>query len=354
MLSLIREHLGEEARGLGIPIERLTFLKRIGGDLSPEGKALFEILGPDSPLPLWMIKAARTAHGNQRLLQEHQRLKHIFKILPVTSAETSPPLRVPRPVYFEERPNGSLSIETFLTGNRVSQLLQQHNRPDPWEQWKEVSFLAIGGLLTLNQVESRREITIDSRWWERRLIEPLTPYHDYLVSICAGWEPVWEALHKASGWSLSGESVPQHGDFTPANMVLDHGSIGIFDWSPDDPESPPLLDLFQFLASASLYLGQGIEQKTKVTDLSLPLMTDTCFLKTAAPPVFRYLKWWGIETKDLLPLSLASLVSKILTLLQRPVPVLEFLQGWVWITSEWMGERGTERLISFANDEDFA
>ncbi len=357
MLSWIRDHLSQEARQLGIPIEKLTFLKRIGGDLSPDGKALFEILGPDSPVPLWVVKAARTRHGNTRLQLEHQRLKHLFGIHSRATTQGLDPqccLRIPTPILFEERSNGSLSVETFLTGVRVSQLLQQPSQPDPWASWKEISSLALRGLLTYSQCENPRSINIDSEWWNHRLLEPLAPHYNRLISVSSEWHQIWEALREASAWTFLGETVPQHGDFTPANMVLEGGSIGVFDWSSDDLEAPPLLDLIHFLASASLFLGQGVEHKTKVTEMRTCLLIDRRFFEPVAQTVLNYINTCGLGDKDIHSLSLASFGSKILNMVQRPESVDDYLSGWLWTTSEWIQGGGAKKLISFAKEKDFA
>jgi hypothetical protein len=357
MLSWVRDHLSEEAHRQGVVPGKLTFLKRIGGDLSPDGKALFEVLGPDSPVPLWIVKVARTARGNRNLWLEHQRLQHLSKIFSQPTAQgidPHPQLRTPLPILFEERSNGSISVETFLTGNRVSQLLQQHNQPDPWIRWGEIVSLAMDGLSRYARSETRRQIEITKDWWRVQLLEPLTPHYEQLATLSVGWPRIWNALKETADWDYSGQTVPQHGDFTPANLVLEGKHIGVFDWSPDDVASPPLLDLFQFLASASLFLGQSVECKTKLTELRTCLMTDHRFLQMAAPHIAKYVMVCGLERKDLYPLSLASLGIKILTLIRRPVPSLESLSGWLWTTSEWIAEEGAKKLLSFAKEKDFA
>jgi hypothetical protein len=357
MLSWIRDHLGEEAHRQGAVPEKLTFLKRIGGDLSPEGKALFEVLGPDSPAPLWIIKAARTSRGNQNLRLEHQRLQHLSRILAQPTAQGGDPhpqLRTPLPVLFEERSNGSISVETYLTGNRVSQLLQQYNHLDLWERWGEIVSLAMDGLSRYAQSETQRQIEITRDWWRVQLLEPLTPHYEQLATLAPGWPRVWDALKETADWNYSGQTVPQHGDFTPANLVLEGKHIGVFDWSPDDVAAPPLMDLFQFLASASLFFGQGVECKTKLTELRTCLMADNRFLQMAAPHVVKYIMASDFESNDLYPLSLAGLGIKILNLIRRPVPSLESLSGWLWTTSEWIAEEGAKKLISFAKGKDFA
>ncbi len=356
MLSWIHEHLGEAAGALGITTRQLTFLKRIGGDLSPQGKALFEVLGPSNPVPLWVIKAARTGLGNPRLRLEHQRLEHLSRIFlhPKQGTASLPRWRVPAPILYEERSSGSLSVETFLPGKRVSQLLQQHNQPNPWARWKETGNLALEALSAYGQHETPRRIEINLDWWRRRLIEPLTPHYDWLARVSPEWPRIWKAMGQATLWSYTGLTVPQHGDFTPANLVVEDGSIGIFDWSPSNLEDPPLLDLFQFLASASQFLGQGVEHKRKVAELTSSLFTEACFLEPVAQPVWAYLKVSGLEQKDLLPLSLASLGIKILSLAERPVPVSESLSGWLWTTGAWIRGNGIQTLFSFANSEIFA
>lgn len=357
MLTWIRCHLEKEARELGIAPEKLTFLKRIGGDLSPGGKALFEILGPLSPRPLWVLKAARSSQGNAGLLAEYHRLEHLVKILPPPSlqtAENPAPPRVPHPVLFEERPHGSMSVETFLPGLRLSQLLQQDDPMTVWGSWEKAVKPAITGLYAYCLHEPRRSVEIDAQWWIRRLIGPLTPHDQFLAALCDGWPQVWTALQECCDWYFSGEMAPQHGDYTPANLVLEGGRIGVFDWSWDDQEAPPLLDLFQFLASASLFLGKRSRQGQKSAEpVACPLLEDD-FLKLAARPVTCYLKACDLPSQSLAPLSLASLGLKILHFLKKPAPSADYLPGWVWTTSEWIRGGGVKKLISFVNDENSA
>jgi hypothetical protein len=341
VLEWIRENLREEARLRGFDPAELTFFKRIGGDLSSGGKALFEVIAPGSPVPLWIVKATRSPEGHASLNGEFERLEHLWAVLAYELSST-----VPRPVILEQRETGSLSIETSLPGEKASCLLRLHNQPDPWGTWTKVSTLALKWLCSYGECETREAFALSRDWWQRELIEPFQLHLPMLSREFPLWGTVWEAINSTADSQITRqfEVVPQHGDFTPTNLVIERDRLGVFDWSPLSPNQPPLLDLFHFLMSGSLYLGQGLEKKTSLSQLKGSVATDTQFMEPLAPLVANYCHLNAVDPEDLGPLSLAAFALKILGFVNRPEPIMDSLAGWILVTERWIANSGAIAL----------
>jgi hypothetical protein len=342
MLDWIRENLADEARRIGIDPNRLSFFKRIGGDLSSGGKAIFEVLGPNHPEPLWIVKASRSAEGACRLRSEIDRLESLFDRLP-------DPLRasIPRPVHFEDTGVGALSIESFLPGERFSRMLRSHQQQDPWGRWSKWGTSGLQWLQDYTEVERPVSFEWNASWWDSQVLLPLEPLAPLLRETSPHWDCVWDALRAARSL-VSGStfrSIPPHGDFTPTNLVWDGIRWGVFDWSPEETGRPPLLDFFHYLMSSALYLSQALERKTSLARLESVCCADDRFLS----PVAGRLRWFQtflkVSHQDLEPLALAAFTLKILGFATRPEPVKDSLAGWILGTGCWVQGNAARRLI---------
>lgn len=336
MFAWIRNALSEDARQRGIDTGRLSFFKRVGGDLSSGGKAIFEILGPGSSMPLWVAKAARSPEGNQTLRQEYERLKVLHQRIP-PELEYS----LPRPIAFDERETGSVSLETALPGEKVSRLLREHGQKDPWRTWKDHCGLALDWYILFSRDEPRHTRTLDEDWWQRRVIRPLEEADDFLRDLSPHWDEVLEAIRGAqssTSKSLLQDLIP-HGDFTPTNLVVQGDSIGAFDWSPVDPELPPGCDLFHFMVSSGLYLGQSIEKKLHLSELRMNVLSDKRFLEPICPYLRQYFNDFSIPVELVEPLFLAAVGCKIVAYVRRPEPIRESICGWIFQVHCWLDEK---------------
>lgn len=338
MFDWIRDSISEEAGRRGIDANKLSFFKRVGGDLSSGGKAIFEILGPDHPKPLWVAKAARSPKGSPALKREYQRLVALQERVPSDLANT-----IPRPIAFVERPTGSISLETALPGEKVSRILREHGQADPWSSWENHCRLALDWYMQFSRQEPRHSRILDESWWQTKIIEPLESCEGFLRDLSPYWGTVSEAIHGAPTLLSNrsyGDILP-HGDFTPTNLVIQGESIGVFDWSPEDLELPPACDLFHFMISASLYLGQSLERKIKLGDLSANILLDERFLKPIRPYFREYFNNFSIPADQLYPLFLSAAGGKIVTYANRPEPIRESLCGWIFSVSCWL--QGNEK-----------
>jgi len=332
MLDLIRERLAEEASAEGIVQEKLTFLKRNGGDFSAKGKLLFEVLGPGGGDPLWIVKAARSSDGNKTLGEENNRLVELREILPEHLLPT-----IPKPVFYEERPTGSLSGESFLRGEKLSRLLRTIPHDQIWEDWKRYAEVAIGWLTDYSRVCERRSITIDSNWWEQEIFAPLERHNDILRDCSPLWNEVFARVkNRISQFEpRQYEIIPQHGDFTPVNIVFSGSDIGVYDWSPVSHDSPPLLDLFHFLMGSSLRIAMNLDGADRVSDIRTPVVSDPRFLEPLGLLVSQYCEENRIPPEGLEPLSYAALLFKILGYADQEEPVVNSLRAWIFGLDHW-------------------
>lgn len=342
MREWIRVHLREEAEELGIDFSSLTFFKRIGGDLSSGGKALFEVMERDSSTPIWVVKAARSPLGSPALLGEFERLKALQRDLPREMRAN-----VPAPICFHDHTSGAVMAETALSGQKSSQLLRMFAQPDPFATWKRVGELGLVWLQSYSQHAPRFDWTWDFDWWRTELCEPLTPLSDFLRGLSPSWETVDQAIQNQASKTTEKtfSNVLQHGDYTPTNIVIEGRRIGIFDWSPADSKLPPLLDLTHFLVSSSLYSGQSLERKTKLSDLTHPVCSDERFLEPVRLLVTDYAWKNKIDPEDVEALTLASLALKILAYARRPEPIVESLKGWIFAAAHWVENKAASRLV---------
>ncbi|MCG3195644.1 MAG: phosphotransferase [Candidatus Omnitrophica bacterium] len=333
MLDWIRGALSDEARRVGIDPGRLTYFKRIGGDLSAGGKAVFEVLGPREAVPLWVVKAARSPEGSKNLEEEFKRLRGLAESLPETCSKS-----IPRAIAFEARDTGAVSVETFLRGEKLSRLLRLHRQADVWGLWRTWGNRAIEWLIAFSGSQPSGRFDFSSAWWRELLVDPLASHSPVLESLSPHWQSLWTRILQTgdADWSIPLDSHPPHGDFTPTNIVTFADEIGVFDWSPEQRDQPPGLDLFQFLMSSSLYMGQCLERKSRLADLSTPVCASPQFFECVGEPIRTCLQRNRIPTAAVSKLSLAAFSLKILNLVNRPEPVRDSLAGWILGADGWV------------------
>lgn len=323
MIDRIRHQLFKETYKKGIDPKDLFLVKRSGGDFTSEGKALFEVFGPTSEDPYWLVKACRSKAGNQKLAAEFERQKNLRKNLPEDLRGS-----LSSPLVFEDQPSGSISIETYLTGTKVSSYFLQGSSERIWKNWQSYGKAALRWLERYSEVVSTRELRLDSDWFAKEILLPLERNRAVWVSLVPEAEEAIEIFANTQiDFALNLKRVPQHGDYTPGNLIAMEDRLGVIDWSPVDSGDPPLMDLFHFLLSASIYLMHGLNGSD--SPLSLPeLHAEARFAEKIRPEVRALFLQAGIPAEARIPLLRAACWKKIEGFLLKPQIVESSLKDW--------------------------
>lgn len=339
MLERIRKSLFRETYKKGIDPKDLYFVKRCGGDFTSEGRAIIEVFGPRSETPIWMVKANRSARGNDRLAAEFERLQSLERGSSEDIVES-----IPQPVLIEESPTGSFSIETFIEGEKLSTLFRKGDAGRLWRNWENFGRAALHWLERYNEAMDRSDFQFEPGWFGKTVQGPLGRQRERLTDLSEAADGILEIVGETPDpESRILRTVVQHGDYTPGNLIAMEGRLGVIDWSPPDRESPPLMDLFQFLMSSAIYLEKGMFPDGRIEGRVLrenrfwdPIRSElrTAFLQA------------GVKPGDRTPLFRAAVGRKILNGLNKPSVVESSLRDWCGLLGNGGLKEAEERLLA--------
>ncbi|MCA9446463.1 MAG: phosphotransferase [Candidatus Omnitrophica bacterium] len=336
MIESIRRLLFKETYKKGIDPKDLHFVKRSGGDFSSEGRALFEIFSPRSEDPIWIVKANRSKAGNEKSAAEFERLKKMRKGISEDLRDS-----LPAALVLEERPTGSISIETFLPGTKVSLFFQEGDRKMIWRNWHSYGSAAIRWLERYSEVETPFEIHLNREWFERVALAPLENLASVWVDVQPEASSLIDRIRATSiDFDIPLKTVPQHGDYTPGNLIAMEGRLGVIDWSPVDLSNPPLMDLFHFLLSSSIYFGKGLEKKP------WEVLTDSRFLEGVQSELRALFLQTGVPVEARIPLFRAAFLKKIEGYLSKPQAVESSVRQWTRLFGDDKAEVIEEAIVS--------
>lgn len=339
MLERIRKSLFRETYKKGIDPKDLYFVKRCGGDLTSEGKAVIEVFGPRSESPIWVVKANRSARGNASLRAEFERLQSIERGSPEDISES-----VPLPVLFEESALGSFSIETCIEGDKLSTLFRNGDVVRLWRNWENFGRAALHWLERYNESMDRWDYQFEPGWFEKSVQSHLGSHRKRLIDLSDAAEGILEVIGETPDpESRILRTVVQHGDYTPGNLIAMEGRLGVIDWSPPDRESPPLMDLFQFLMSSAIYLEKGLFPTGRIGGR---VLREDRFWEPIRPELRAAFLQAGLKPGDPIPLFRASLGRKILSGLNKPAVIESSLRDWCGLLGNGGLKEAEERLLA--------
>jgi len=336
MIDSIRRLLFKETYKKGIDPKDLFLVKRSGGDFSSEGRALFEVFSPRSEDPLWVVKANRSNKGNRRLAAEFERLKKLEKGIPEDLQDS-----LPSAVVFEDRFTGSISIETYLAGTKLSSFFLEGSPETVWKNWRSYGAAAIRWLERYSEVETTHEFRIDSDWFEREIVSSIDKHRSAWIDRFPQAEDLIDRIrHTEIADQPPLRSVPQHGDYTPGNLIAMDGRLGVIDWSPASPSDTPLMDLFHFLLSSSIYLGKGLGRNPR------EVFIDSRFMESIQTETRALFLQTGIPVQARLPLFRAAYWRKIEGYLAKPQVVESPLREWTRLMLDGGMEEIEKRMVA--------
>ena len=222
---------------------------KVGGDTA------VVLLRPEKGPPAAVLKVARgplraaELRTQRRVLAElviHQGLDEEWREL------------LPRILAFDERANATVSVESYLPGLDLAEVLAR--RPNRFEELTAAALRAIAplhrGTATFVVVDN---VCLLRRW----VVEPLAGLTDVCRRLDPSLVPEMDRLGAMLRQALVGWRMPvswTHGDYTPANVRVAgiRGPVtGIVDWGGARPGQPALIDEYLMILTASCQVEQA-------------------------------------------------------------------------------------------------
>ncbi len=196
--------------------------------------------------PAWVVKVGRSAEASRALRSEARRFAELERRCPALFS------RHPRWYVCEGDP--PLLIEKFVRGGSIR----------PWFGRPEHEIVPFAWLRRM-QREGAGSTVLDAG----SLREKLRSLGRGLPPECGPALLAWseEALHRHG--SLGCREVPVHGDFTPANVLLDGSEIYVTDWERLHLSGWPLEDPWHYVLSAAKGRGTRSMQARAVAEVLL-------------------------------------------------------------------------------------
>ncbi len=234
-----RDPIGE----VGLQLQQPLSTIQLGGAAGKDRKINYLVFTPGQEMPLLMMKVARTASYQERLVHEHQSLTTIWQ---------NPILQnsVPQPLGIFKIDNNLVLLEKCLPGTSLKVLLRrrQHLASAQVQQDCQQS---IDWLQKMQQVTGKgKEQFAGEEAVTRRLQHLSTPL------------PLSFSQHlQALAEQFKGINIPvcgHHGDYWPGNLLWHSGTIRVIDWEDFLPTFWPFSDFFLFFINyAHTYPWQG-------------------------------------------------------------------------------------------------
>jgi len=238
MLPQIQEFLLNNWESL--PLERpkpqdLSFLVRGTG----VGKLCCYVFADDEPYPRWVVKVPRSPKDNSLLASEYDLVHYLRK-----NGGEHVRATVPEPLLTATIAGHLIGVEPCLRGSSLDGLLVlAPSRMD------ELLDLGISWLLRCQQEVGAHPQQLSEGQIEAhfaRPIELLSLTAQLTLEERAFLEDVLCRVRQMARVPLP--LVFRHGDFRPANILLDGQAIHVLDWEFGVPASLPLMDVFGYLA----------------------------------------------------------------------------------------------------------
>jgi hypothetical protein len=207
------------------------------------------LLGPEQETPAAVLKMARGLLGAAELRTQRRVLAELA-IHPRLDDEWRELL--PRILAFDERPNATVSVESYRPGMDLAEVLARHpNRVE------ELTAGALSAIAPLHRRTATFVVVDDVCLLRRWVIEPLAGLADLCRRLDPRRVPEVDRLGTMLRQALVGRCMPvswSHGDYIPGNVrVADvRGRVtGIVDWGGARPGQPALIDEYLMILTAS-------------------------------------------------------------------------------------------------------
>jgi hypothetical protein len=228
------------------------------------------LLCPEQRPPAAVLKLARGPLGaaelrmQRRVLAEllvHQGLDEQWRAL------------LPRILAFDERPNGTVSVESYRPGMDLAEVLAR--RPNRVEELTAAALSAIAPLHRRTATFVVDDVSLSRRWVDEVLAG--------LTHMCRRLDPrrvpEVDRLGAMLRQALVGRPIPMswtHGEYTPGNVRVagEQGPVtGIVDWGGARPGQPALIDEYLMILTASCQveradLGEVVAERLRAGGLS--------------------------------------------------------------------------------------
>lgn len=235
MLSLLLKNLTsiwrEPLCQTGIALQQPLSAIQLGGATGKDRKVNYLIFSADRARPTLLIKIARTASYQERLLHEHQALVTIWQTSTLQSS-------VPKPVGLFEVDNNLFLLEQCLPGTSLKVLLRRRQRIKPVQVQQDCR-QSITWLHNMQQVTCSGTETFNGEMAVNQRLKRLT------ITLPTSFIKNLKAL----ALQYAGLNIPishHHGDYWPGNLLLNKGGLGVIDWEDFQPNAWPFHDFFHF------------------------------------------------------------------------------------------------------------
>ena len=248
MLPLIEKHLlhhwSEILPDNSVP-EKLHFL--LSGEKAIKNKTALVFAG-NNPLPLLIIKIARSEYGAHFLETEFNALTHAF------SAFKNKPgkINIPQPILFDYFGNDKALIETVVPGESLEATWGRlHEKA--WQVAFNKELKTITGIL----IELKKNLSVKNK--DIHLTDFAQKSWEHFCSAYTPTTHEKETFNRIVTSSLCKRqqklpAVWLHGDFWIGNILqTSNDRLGLIDWEQTRDAGLPFWDLFFFITTATLY-----------------------------------------------------------------------------------------------------
>jgi Ser/Thr protein kinase RdoA (MazF antagonist) len=189
--------------------------------------------------PRWVVKLPRSPRDNERLAAEYDLVRHVRQQGGEFTRAT-----VPGPLFTATVAGCFVAVERYLHGVQIDGPLAR----DP-AQIDRFLDLAMGWLLRCQKEAGERPRPFGLSEIEEYVTRPVEQLARNAALTAAETAFLDDTVRRAR--DLAGLPLPlvfEHGDFRPANILLDGSAIQVLDWEFGTARNLPLFDVFSCLA----------------------------------------------------------------------------------------------------------
>lgn len=229
------------------------------------------LLRPEQGPPTAVLKVARGLRGAAELRTQRRVLAELA-VQPGLDEQWRELL--PRILAFDERPNATMSVESYRPGMDLAEVFAQHPN-----QFEELTTAALSAVAPLH-LSTAMFVVVDNVCLLRRwVIEPLAELMDMCRRLDPRMVPEVERLGSMLRQALVGKRLPvswTHGGYTPGHVRVAgaQGPVtGIVDWGGARPGQPALIDNYLMILTASCQveradLGKVVAERLRAGGLT--------------------------------------------------------------------------------------